>query len=296
LIEELAPYEIVARPALVAWLRRFLRDEHPFVRELGLSALVRLGDPESAAELFAWNTNVGRSDTEIVAFARSDGPAARKLVEERVSKPEKAGSDEDRAWITCLAVMHGLPEEVEVFGADGISVETLTAVRAHVLAGRWIDALLARLDALPDKICENVGSVRDPRVLAWLRRLRDRRTAGLTWWATAELARAGDEAARREHEAEMRGHRYRSCEDLTWRQRSFDNPLAWTPFWIQSLAANCCELACVEESFFEDVYVWEPMRDYRLWTPAEGARAWWARNAGNFTYSRVAGRWVPTPR
>jgi hypothetical protein len=135
-----------------------------------------------------------------------------------------------------------------------------------------------------------------PPALPVLRRLRDERSRGLFWPATAGLATAGDAAARREFLAFL-------AEDRTYVYDGFfGDPillsLAGDPealaHWRSRVGANCC--------------LWNNAhRVLRAWYPtmpcevrigdhdgtAARAAAWWARWKDRLRWSRLADGWVP---
>ena len=261
--------------------------------------LVRMGDREASAALVAGGEDIGWES--FLPLARSGDPAAGRWLEERVRAAVEEGdlSTEDEAAVGALAVFHGLEETAAIaFGGYG-GEPVPTAACEAVLAGRPLDGLAAILAARPDEPHEDVGLVRDPRVLAYLHRLRVRRDLGHYWYATAQLAVAGDAEARAEFQGAMHDGRYRIMNEADNFERTlgFDLP-ATMPFWLEELRSQCCRIVTsgggdiietffgLEDGCFQSPYRTAYRRGKELWDAAEG----------RFVRSRIADLWVAEPR
>jgi hypothetical protein len=226
----------------------------------------------------------------LIDLARSHGVEVRRLLESRVHAVEASSEDGDGA-IYALAVWHGLPEAA----ANAFDV-VAPGVAAAALDGRPVDALALVLAAKPDETHGDVGAVNDPRVRAYLVRLRERRELGHYWYATGQLAAMGDADARAEFWGAMHDGRYRIVNEADY----FDRTLGWDvaatmPFWIDELRSQCCRIVTgggdLVGNFLDiDCFSSEFRTSYRR------AKELWDAAGGRFIKSRIADRWVPAPR
>jgi hypothetical protein len=260
-------------------------DGLPAAREM----LLEIGDPVSGARLAAWFPEDDR-------LARSPSPETRKSLEGRVRAAAAAGSssrDDLGAATASLAVCAGLPEDAAGWGFADPPTSAVDAL----LAGRPIDWLATCLASRPDERHGNVGAVDDPRVRAYLVRLRERRDLGEYWYATGQLAAMGDPASRSDFWGAMQDGRYRVMDEA----EEFERTLGWNlpetmPFWIDELRSQCCRITTsatgdiVKETLGLDCYE-SPWR-----IPHRRAKELWDAAGGRFVKSRIADLWVPAPR
>ena len=222
------------------------------------------------------------------------------MLEDLVRKAVASGEidGEGTTAVAALAVLHGLPgPAAEMLASSGGRLPVAAA--ESVLAGHPVDAVAGMISAEPDEEYGDVGSIDDPRVRAYLARLRERRDLEHYWYATAQLAVAGDVAARAEWWGAMEDGRYRIMDsaDPFERTLGFDLP-ATMPFWIGELRSQCCrivtngagdvvgDLLGLDEGCFNSPYRTAHRRAKELWDSADG----------RFVRSRIAGHWVPEPR
>lgn len=293
--DEAAFLETAAPEAFRSLLRPWTLSGDEATRDAALLALARIGDPPSAPLLL---DAVRREVVPAALLARSVTPGVLAFLRERGTA--------DFAAAVAYGVATGMPERVDLldFCHDGdapLPTVAVEASRAALLDGRWRDAVAHLLAAAPDRPLEEVGRIDDDRVRAYLQRLRERRELGLYPWATAELANAGDPAARAEYERALAAGRYRWADE-SW-QITFHDAERALPFWIGRLETNCCRLASIRCFVFDHLYGtdFDSEGGRALTTPAAEARAVVERAGGRFVWSRlrdlyVGGSWVPAPR
>jgi hypothetical protein len=263
--------------------------------------LVAMGDPETAAAVVA---EPAEERWSYVDLARSRAPAVVAHLAARI-REVLATSDPDNelsSLVEALAVAHGLSREAAqafTFGERPVS----RAAAEAALAGRPLDALAEVLAASPDDMLGAVGAADDPRVRAYLARLRERRELGLYWYATGQLAVLGDPAARADFWGAMQDGRYRIMDGAEEFERTLGWDLAATmPFWIEELRSQCCRIVTgssgniVERVLGGEDYYHSPYR-----TAYRRAKEVWDAAGGRFVPSRILSdrtcpRFVPAPR
>lgn len=290
-IEAFGFLETAAPEALTASLRA-IRRAGGDAAEQATEWLVAMGDAETAGQVAAEPTEGRWSWSDL---ARTRSPRVREVLEaavrERLRTDESGGEWETAAG--ALAVWHGLPDEA----AACFDTPSRAAAEA-ALDGRPVDALVAILAAAPDEPHGPVGLVDDPRVRAYLARLRERRDLELYWYATGQLAVLGDPGARADFWGAMQDGRYRIMDDAEEFERTLGWDLAATmPFWIEELRSQCCRMVTGSAGdIVEDVLGGEGAFDSRYRTPYVRATEVWSAARGRFVRSRIAGHWVPAPR
>lgn len=261
--------------------------------------LVAMGDPDTAAAVVE---APGETEWTLTDLARSRAPDVVAYLEKRIREERTAEEGVSTELVAALAVARGLPEDASPAFSLRETPLPPAAVDA-VLDGRPVESLAAVLAAEPDEAHGAVGAVDDPRVRAYLARLRERRDLGLSWYATGQLAVLGDAAARAEFWGAMQDGRYRIIDE----SEAFERTLGWDiaatmPFWIDQLRSQCCRIVTgMSGDIVEDVL---GVRDgfqspYR--TPYRRARDLWESAGGRFVRSRILTRgndprWVPAPR
>jgi hypothetical protein len=264
--------------------------------------LVALGDAETAVSLIS---TPDRGGVSLVDLARSRAPELRqalvKLVREALAtKDPNVNLGEP---VVALAVLDGFPPDAVSTLWSSENGPPRSAVDA-ALDGRPVDALAAVLTAAPDEPHGDVGAVDDPRVRAYLARLRERRDLGHSWYATAQLAVLGDAAGRAEFWGAMKDGRYRIMDEANLFERTLGWRLAETmPYWIEEARSQCCVLVTggggdiLEDllGLLEGCF----LSPYR--TPYRRAKEMWDAAGGRFVRSRILSnescpRFVPAPR
>jgi hypothetical protein len=301
LLDEIGAFlESAAPEDLVASLRR-IRAAGKEDAALATEWLEDLGDAGTCAAAAADLTLDG---DRIEVLARSRAPEVGRMLETRVRTALEQGWDrsESNCTLAALAVFHGLPGEA----ADAFRHRQDPAPRDSVeavLAGKPVDGLAAILAAEPDRRHGNVGAVDDPRVRAYLHRLRERRDLGEYWYATGQLAVLGDAAARADFWGAMEDGRYRIMDEA----EEFERTLGWDlpatmPFWIGELRSQCCRMVTSGAGdLVEDLLGTEANFDSPFRTPWRRAKEQWDAAGGRFVRSRIAEdglcpRFVPDPR
>jgi 3-methyladenine DNA glycosylase AlkC len=217
---------------LVAALRGWTEHQDEEVRALALAMLLHIGDPESAEKLVGTVDHWIESDL----LARTHAPAVEHAL------IENEGSDQ---WRGALFAYTGL----RWLHPDGAAA-TLAAAKN----GEAIPAMLRELDAAEERKIypEELGLLKDPRVVDWLRKERSARTYQLSDVLSA-LVLAGDEDAREELWSMIRCGRHRLLySSFDERVFTLDWDLSTLPHWIEELDSNCCRVAGGLESIFED--------------------------------------------
>lgn len=301
-----------------ATLRTRLREAWDGGSDAAGMRLLALGDPSRAAALAHFVQSMPRDradDAWILRLARTPGSEVRLALLE-------LSSDEDgttyEAAIAALCAHAGLAEPVadgmlSAIGTDSFPRHVLPKVREAAADGRPGDALTIALEAAPDIRFEDVADARNvPAVRNYLENLRARRETQFYAWATAELARLGDPAAAEETRRAIEARRYRWTDELSWRQwlqwaTAADSHVVVTPGDIPGATSalsrmaelageNCCARVHAA-SFFDGAFGADltgggpaPLvtaRDQALRLAARGIRGW--------TWSRIAGTFVPIP-
>ena len=216
----------------VAALRGWTEHQDENVRALALAMLLRIGDPASAEKL----ARAVDHWTDYDLLARTRAPAVERAILEKAD----SGQYGTEALFTYMGFRWLHP--------DGAAA-TLSAARS----GEAIPAMLRELDAAEErKIDPELGLVKDPRVLEWLRKERSARTYQLSQVLSA-LVLAGDRDAREELWSMVRCGRHRLLYgSFDERVFTLDWDLSTLPHWIEELDSNCCRVAGGLESIFED--------------------------------------------
>ncbi len=301
---QLATFEVAAPAALRVRLRDWAISTHADSREFALSALLAMGDPEAGPRLVAAleDGSLEPSDEGLSALVRSAGPEVRAFLRRRADDPDVYAS-----WdaLTALAVLDGLPPGVELTpsvyehaedSTTGPSPDDITAVRDLVLAGRPIEAFVRLLEATRDEPRAGAGDVDDPRVTAYLQRLREQRHLELYPWATAELAIQGDLEARAETWQALRTGNYRWCDNLDWRQRTMGHDLGTLPLWAAFFESSCCQVPTARVVFDNLLDVKPPTEDGFWTTERDWAQQWLREHDVGFAWSHIAQGFRPLPR
>ena len=301
-LDEIGGFLETAAPASFTAALRAIRKAGLEDAPLATDWLVAMGDAETAAAVVAEPTDDWHRYVEL---ARSRSPAViahfeKRIREERDLPPEKSDVP---GLVVALAVTHGLPEEAAsalTYSDTPLPPAALDAV----LDGRPVDALAAVLAAHPDDWTGAVGAVDDPRVRAWLARLRERRDLGLYWYATGQLAVLRDQAALADFWGAMQDGRYRIQDEAEEFERTLGWDLAATmPFWIEELRSQCCRIVTSGAGDIVEKLLGLPdgcfHSPYR--TAWRRAREWWESAGGRFVRSRILSdricpRFVPQPR
>lgn len=311
LARDMAFLEVADGDELRRVLRRWAANESPSTvqaRDLALQALLLLGDPESGGRLAAWvesGAADATSDSEvpaIVLLARSVSPAVTAYIDEKVA------SDSPPLALAAKAVLGGLPECVALALADAFDPEADDAevrdARARLVRdGKAVEVVLEWCFREEEMGMADVGLVRDERVVAALRRVRDARERGLYLWATCQLMLAGDDEATAELDRALRTGRYRWIDNREPLHLTLGGRLDRLPMWIDELESNCCRAVPIFEmltarrpgSALLDIP--HPQAGSARWTPAAIVRRAWAEDGGEAQpYSRLAGLHVPVVR
>ncbi len=225
-------------------------------------------------------------------------PDVRAFLREHAAGPDK----ESAQTLESIAAVDGLPEVLDDWLPESADAPAVyDEARRLILAERPVDALCALLAADPDFFVTGLGDVRDPRVVAHLRQLLEKRDVVVYRDVLDELARAGDAAARAELRAGVEEGRYRWITDMTGRQTALGgDPRDVYELWCRQLETNCCVDCCADESYFEHWFGYSPTEiaqstEFRT-TAADAARAWWKVHEGRFVWSDLGERYVPEPR
>lgn len=294
-LDELGGFLETGAPETLRASLREIRDAGGEDRETAVRWLVALGDGETAAALVTlpWTER-----PELHILARTRAPEVRNAIVQivRTARPDALGDA-----LVALAIADGLPEDAAV--AFGISPPPGQAVIA-ALAGRPVDALAALLARNPDDPHGNVGAVDDPRVRAYLARLRERRDLGHYWYATAQLAVLGDAAARADYWGAMKDGRYRILNESNFFERTLGWDLAATmPYWIDEARSQCCVLVTSGGGDILQDLLGLPSGTFQspYRTPYRRAKEMWDAAGGRFVKSRILSndscpRFVPAPR
>jgi len=218
----------------VAVLRRWSNDTDERVRRLAIRMLLHIGDPRSADKLVA---AAGRADYEMLA--RTHAPAVERFLIEQA----EAGSDEARGGL------------FEYLGITSLFPQDVATTVKHMQTGEAIPELLNGLaNAEERKVYPELGLLKDPRVLGWLREQWRARAFPCTDLLGA-LVLAGDRDARAELWSIVR------CGRHFWLYSHFDErifTLDWDfstlPHWTEELDSNCCRVAGgLEDIFMEEL-------------------------------------------
>lgn len=283
----------VLRDLLAGWVGRYAKDG----KVDALRFLARLGDTGFVEPMLAtwadWQADqhvLGRvHDPRVVAFLKA-----------KARDPDGEFADEACA---ALAVALGLPDEMRwslspsVREGESLTTDPYETVRQRLLADDAESALLALARG---RYVGYLGSLKSERTLATLRRARDERVLegeAVYWRAIAELAVAGDAAARAEWRAFVRDGRVRMLDGLgvSARRVLVADPESVTD-WIPLLNANCCL----------GFHAWSTLQAAFPTCPVEkigpvmiqnrvAFERWYGKHRGTFVWSRIVDGFVPGP-
>lgn len=259
---------------------------------------VAIGDAERLEALRPFFDEALTPDRPELRLARDRDPRVRGWLHERVAA-EDATEDE----LAGSAIALGMPFEVgEAWQIEAAHVDE---VRAALLAGDAVEALLVSgYEVAP----RNFGAVlrwRQPRVTAVLRRWRASSSASVSELLAFDLAEAyaGEDAeAQRAASAPLRDGRYvtHAHEPMVRgavRAEVRAEGLAALPFWIDQLGSNCCKVAAIAEPAMVEWFGRESFAYHRskLLEPAAAelrrtllphvARLRWSRIAGGYVFA-----------
>jgi hypothetical protein len=198
--------------------------------------------------------------------------------------------------VEALAILYGLPEPLLVVLEDPTETK-----RRFVLKRDPVGAALHALKADPTRASPwkiaRLGHAKDERVLAFLRELKEQRHHAQYWGATAGLALAGDEQARREFGSLMREGRIWLLDRLDDSQvRTMGAEKEWIDFWLSRVNTNCC-LSYVAISVLTGIYPTIPLEHDKIVDYARKdrfARKW--LDAHNFRHSHILDGLVPVAK
>lgn len=300
-VEALGVVETGAPAELRRTLRAWAATGDESARRAALETLLFLGDPETGPELVAelragrLDPRVGDAGLERLALSRCD--AVSEFLRAVVSgdEPPPRGATRWQA-VWGLARLAGLPEGVAFELPDGAYGDLEANVAERVLDGRALDAYAALLAAAPDAAWKGAGDVDDPRVTAYLRRLRDERHLGHHPFAVAELAIQGDAAARAEQEQALGAGHYRWAQHLDARQMTFGWDFETVPALIETVESNDCLSAYPLTALYATFGLPAHRTIGYGSTEAAACRRWWDEHEGPFVWSRMVEKWVVEPR
>jgi hypothetical protein len=280
----------VLREVLAGWVTRFTRGR----RDDALRFLARIGDTRFVEPMLAsWAEEGWLSDEHVLGRVRD--PRVAAFLRRHAGDPL---ADLVHPACLALAVSLGLPDDVRWSlpppERDAESRGRFEEARRHLLAGDGESALLALTRVA------YLGSLRTPRALAHLRRVRAERlvaTLPVYWEATVEAAVAGDVAARAEWRTFVREGRVRMLDGHVAKERLLVSDPETAVDWIPHLDANCC-LGFHAWSALGTAFPTSPVEKIGpVMTQNRVAfERWHAAYRGTFVWSRILDGWVPGPR
>lgn len=299
-------------------LRTWLRGSDPEPRRFALSALLVIGDPESAPLLVEaladWDPEIDGEESEVWHLSRSASPVVEEFLRRTVEDPD-AEAGRRMACLRELAILYGLPGDtawpsrLTLVEPAELDPATLGRVTALVLDRRPTEAVLESFRGEdPDRLADlsalgsMTGSVAARNFLRGLARRRGERSYPEV---VGQLARLGDVAARRELWSAFRAGRYRwICYENDYDALTLGRDPATYPALLAELESNCCRGGHVARMFEERMG--DDALDYRPHgqdaTPARNAREWLRLYGGRWVWSPIAGDpygfggWIPAPR
>ena len=195
---------------------------------------------------------------------------------------------------------HGLPEHAasaldpgnEAGWKDPAWAAAAAAVRVGDPAGALLG--LAEAGATGGERTAGLGLI-GPRAIPALRRIRDARSRGLYWPATAGLAIAGDAAARTDFLGLLGDDRTflydRSFDEIGFTLNGDPEALA---HWRSRVGSNCClwnYAAAALRRWYPTMPAEQRVGDFD--GEAARAAAWWEKWKDRLRWSRLADGWVP---
>lgn len=296
---------------LAARLRAFLGEGAlpPGQRDAAAAALLALRDQEAAQPLWQWLSDQRADAAWAEGLVRWGGLGGESVRERLLGLLPDAAPDEITprtvAPLPALLAAGGLDVRLclDLLG----ELQNLTraalgdawqAMRDSARAGDAAAALGRYLGIRPLHRGElfGLGTVRDPAVTAHLEQARQERHHGLYLWATQELARQGDDAARAELERAVAARLYRWIDELDPALLAGAPDLGWVPALLAQVDTNCCCFAAVgsrlEDLLDVDAFVGES----GVRTRAGLVREHWQRYRERLRWSRIADRFLVAPR
>lgn len=298
-VDPALPYfEVCARDAFVGRLRRWAASDDAATRSSAIQALLDLGDVASADAIVRWAEGVRERNHAKVPWlelGRLPHPGVRAFLVRHVEEAAGEFPPSVRLALAALAWSDGVHCDWKWIGS--LPSDEVPEIARLILEGRGTDALFRAAESEPGNWLWEIGHVRDPRTVPFLRRLRDRREQDLYVRLTGELALAGDAEARAEVLAAIRDGRYGWIAVLPLHVRDLGDALVMAPVWLAALESNgslCREVLPWFEATF-DVHGGGDGCG-REATHAARIRAFFDRHGGRFVESRLAGKFVPGPR
>jgi hypothetical protein len=287
--------EVRDRAAVVDLLNRWAGSEAG--RDHALALLAKLGETAHAAEMIeAWDG----WGFEQWFLGRVRDPRVETFLRERALEPEPEGALDE------LSTFHGVADpgfsdRDEFLEADW-SREPFAGARRLLVEGKAVEAVLhlAERDELKEWAAATLAGNRDPRALAFLRRMREEQWRGVYWVATAALATSGDAPAMEEWRAFVRDDRIWLFDALTrwsrtWSVLTAGGDDALVRHWVSRINTNCC-LKFHAYSTLSQLYPTIPLGNEGPgdWgQKGKTVRAWFDQHAGRFRRSEVLGGFVP---
>ncbi len=291
--------DVVDHDGLAAHLRAMDAGEDDLLKRRIDSARIVVGDTAHATEILALVD--GDPESDPVLLSRSACDALRDTLRQRLATrtlPELAALRDFAA----LAAVEGLDEtlvrvllfELGDLTSGGRLSPAVTALFAEAMRGSCRDAVAHYLAGrAPDaEILERSGTIATPEVLAWLARVRDARELFRHAHAIAELALAGDAAARAELQRAHQLQLYPWVDDLPAWTLAIGEERPDPTVWEDALCGNCCSFASVA-SRLEDLYEVDPfVNETGLRSRTRLLHDRFTRFAKDWHFSRAAQRFV----
>jgi DNA-binding phage protein len=265
----------------------------PRVKNFARGVLLRIGDTTASADLLEYARELETEEASPLSFylaaddldlalARSTSPAVVDYLRQRLEEGE--GS------LRALALAQGLPARAGGMASQALDAveddEVETRIRSLVIEGDPISALveaLKSLDADEGVGFSGLGTIKDPRVVAWLEKVRAQRHRGLYAAATAELSMMGVPEARAETWTSIRVGRYGWLNNLEEAAATDGYDPQTIPWWISELESQCCRII-TGSAIFPDL-----IDDEINWYAG-------ARNKGMTPYAWALRRWMPNEK
>lgn len=294
-------------------LRARLRSQarEPAARNAALDALLALGDPASADELLEHVRALEEGQVEptwtaglppLLALARTRAPAVEAHLRAVLDGPPTW-----RAFTALAAIELQRGVDPVLAGAllddltayEGRAEDAWPALRDAAAHGDAGGVVLAWLEGRPLEAgpLDGLGSLDTAPSRAWLHRAVDAREHGLVWWATGELALAGDPAALDEVERVRERGWYDRIDDADPRVLTDGLDPATLGRWIRGLATNCCGAVAARRALEAVVgpRVVAALTDEGAHTPEQAAAVFLARFGDRLHASVLAGHLVVGP-
>ena len=239
------------------------------------TALLRLGDKQSAPLIIAWLRRDRPDGVDELLVENLGGPEAEAYLRDYSLDKRNYEYSRDAALET-LARMHGWPADPPLSIESDFPDEQHEQVRNWIRAGRMADvqAAFAATRRRPE------------RVPVWKRMLTE--------------TKAGSEQARAALWSVLRAGRYRWCQRQDDRLRTLGADWATLPHWVSDLDSNCCRVsdglaAYVFERSLGAPEVWGT-EGYGVGEPlSQRMTRWLSLMGGRWVYSPLVERWIPVP-